>query len=116
MKRAAMLMIAVALLLPMVVGAQTTTMPFTYTTTAPTTGNPVVTYEWQYSPNAVVAWIASGTSTGLSKVINLPVGVACIVRVRGIDALGQAGAWSPVADPNTPNAGPPGACGKPSWL
>ena len=116
MKRIAQLTIALAMLMSVTVYAQTAVMPFTYTTTAPTTGNPVVTYEWQYSPNAVVAWLAAGTSTGLSKVISLPVGVACIVRVRGIDALGQAGAWSPVADPNTPNAGPPGACVKPSWL
>jgi hypothetical protein len=111
-----MLMIAVALLLPMVVGAQTGTITVTYTTTAPTTGNPVVTYEWQASSNNGSTWSPAGTSTSLSKPISLTVGGTYIVRVRGIDALGQAGTWSPVSDPNTPNAGPPGACGKPSWL
>jgi hypothetical protein len=116
MKRLTRLLIIAAVLLPMVVGAQTGTITTTYTTTAPTTGNPVVTYEWQMSANNGSTWAPAGTSTTLSKAIPLTVGSVYIVRVRGIDALGQAGVWSPVSDPNTPNAGPPGACGKPSWL
>lgn len=116
MKRSIMLAVAIALLAPMIVTAQTGTVAFTYTTTAPTTGNPVVTYEWQTSANNGTAWTAAGTSTGVTKVITLVVGPTYIVRVRGVDALGQVGLWSDASNPNTPNAGAPGACGKPGWL
>jgi predicted phage tail protein len=116
MKRLTQLIIIAAVLLPMVVGAQTGTITVTYTTTAPTTGNPFVSLEWQVSANNGSTWSPAGTSTTLSKAIPLAVGGTYIVRVRAIDALGQAGIWSPAADPNTPNGGAPGACGKPTWL
>lgn len=113
-KRILMLVVAVLMLAPLVVGAQTTTITFTYTWGAPTTGNAVAVYEVQTSTNNGATWSAVGTSTTTSKTIDMTVGLTYIVRVRGIDALGQTGAWSPVSDPNTPNGGAPGACGKPA--
>ena len=117
MRRAIMLMIAVLMLAPLVVGAQTTTMSFTYTWTAPTTGNAAKYYEFQVSSDNGLAWTSkAGNIPTNSYTVLLDVGKTWVVRVRAIDAIGQVGGWSVLSDPNTPNAGPPGACGKPGWL
>jgi len=111
--RTARIVIAV-MLLGVFALAQTTSMQFTYNTTAPTTGSPVATYEWQASSNGGTTWADAGTSTTLSKAITLAVGQTYVVRVRGVDAQGRSGPWSVASDPNTPDPGPPGACGKPA--
>ena len=115
-KQCIMLLVSLAMLAPMCVNAGTT-MPFTYTWTAPTSGNPAVLYELQVSSDNGTTWtMKAGNIATNSYALLLDVGKTWLVRVRAFDAIGQVGAWSPVSDPNTPNAGPPGACGKPSWL
>ena len=111
-----MILIGLLMLVPLVVGGQTTTMSFTYTWTAPTTGNAVHHYEVVSSNDNGSTWTLKASPTTNSATITLAVGQTWLVRVRAVDALGQTGPWSANADPNTPNAGPPGACGKPGWL
>lgn len=108
--------LAVLLLMPLLVSGQTTTISFTYSWTAPTTGSPVHHYEVQTSTDGGVNWSARGTTTTTSMVLSLNVGLTYLVRVRGVDSQNRLGTWSPVSDPNTVDAGPPGACGKPGWM
>lgn len=103
-------LIALALLTS-VAFAQGDARPTTYTTTAPTTGSPVAVYHWELSVNGG-AYAEVATSTGLSVTLNLPWNATVTVRVRGKDADGDFGPYSPVADPFTPDR--PGACGKPT--
>ena len=120
MKRLAFGIIALALLAPMMISAQTTTITKTVTTTAPTTGNPVAVYEWQTSVDNGTTWVSAGTSTGnstgSSKALPLTLLTTVIVRVRGVDAEGAAGVWSEVSNPYKATLGAPGACGKPAWI
>ncbi len=102
--------------MPLLVSGQTTTMNFTYSWTAPTTGSPVHHYEVQRSSDNGTSWTSVTTTTTASVVLALNVGTTYLVRVRALDAQGRAGPWSASSDPNTPDAGPPGACGKPGWI
>lgn len=103
-------LIALALL-SSVAFAQGDTRATTYTTTAPTSGSSVATYHWEVSVNGG-AYTEVATSTGVSLTLNLPWNAAITVRVRGKDADGDFGPYSPVSDPFTPDR--PGACGKPT--
>lgn len=107
--------IVAALLVPLTISAQTSTMPTVYTWTAPTTGSAVHHYEVQISASTPILWVspATATTTSTSATIPLQVGGAWIVRVRGVDAQGRVGLWSDASEAHTPDPGPPGACGKP---
>jgi hypothetical protein len=109
-----MIVAALALLAPLTIIAQTTTMTQSYTWAAPTTGAPVHHYEVQKSTDNGTTWIDVGTVTTGSATLTLPVLVSVIIRVRAVDATSRVGVWSPVSDPYLPDPGPPGACGKPS--
>lgn len=101
-----------ALLLPLVVGGQTQTIPTVYSWTAPTTGSPVHHYNvWHKVGSA--APVMLGTTTGLSYTVPTVPGVVNLVYVEGVDAANRTGVPSPTSDPFTPDAGPPGAPGKP---
>jgi hypothetical protein len=106
--------LAAALLIPLVVGGQTTTINVTYTTTAPLTGSPVHHYVWQTSANGTAWTTLAQTTTGLSITIAAPVGVNILVRCAGVDASTRQGSWSEVSDPFVPDAGAPAAPGKPA--
>lgn len=114
MKRIVQAILVLALLVPLTVSSQTTTMQTTYTWTAPTTGSAVHHYEVQVSAATPVLWVSQITMpTTTTATVTLPVGSAWIVRVRGIDAQGRAGVWSDPSLEYTPDAGAPGACGRP---
>jgi len=102
--------IAVVLLATVAV-AQGDTRATTYTTTAPSSGSSIVVYHWEASVNGG-AYSEVATSTGLSVTLALPWNATVTVRVRGKDADGDFGPYSPVSDPFTPDR--PGACGKPT--
>jgi len=109
------ILVAAAVLGPFALAlAQTTSMTFTYRTAPPATGSPVAVYEWQVSGNGGSSWVDAGTSPDPSKAITLAVGGTYVVRVRGTDAQDRSGPWSVASDPNSPDPGPPGACGKPT--
>lgn len=114
MKRIIIAAVACTLLAGFVFG-QAGTVQTPVTTTAPTTGNPVVTYVWEVSTDNGATWAPARTSTGTATVLALPPLVSVRVRVAGVDALGGQGAWSPVSDPHTASAGNPGPCGKPAF-
>ena len=114
MKRVTMIVVALALLVPLTIIAQTTTMTQSYTWVAPTTGSPVHHYEIEKSTDNGATWVAVGTVTTNAASLTFPVLVTVVVRVRAVDASNRAGIWSPVSDPYLPDPGPPGACGKPS--
>lgn len=116
LRRSMLLLAAALLLLPLVVEGQTTTISFTYTWTAPATGSPVHHYEVQSSADNGTLWSDRGTTPTNSVTLNLAVGQTHVVRVRAVDGQGRSGPWSVQSDPNTPDAGPPGACGKPGLL
>lgn len=113
MKSVIAVALAAALLIPLVVGGQTTTINVTYTTTAPLTGSPVHHYVWQTSANGTAWTTLAQTTTGLSITIAAPVGVNLLVQCAGVDASARQGAWSEVSDPFAPDAGAPAAPGKP---
>lgn len=93
--------------------AQTTTMSTAYVWTAPTTGSAVHHYLVVMSQNAGSTWSTEVSVTSATATLPLPVGVATIVRVRGVDALGRTGVWSDTSLPYTPDPGVPGQPGKP---
>lgn len=117
MNRALKLMIAVAcaaaLLVPLMVGGQTTSLPVTYTWTAPADGSPVHHYVVQTSANGTTWTTLAAQPTTTSATIAAPVGVQILVRVAGVDALARQGVWSATSDPFVPDAGAPGAPSKP---
>lgn len=89
---------------------QTSTRTTPYATTAPTTGSPVKVYHWELSVDDGPFIEVAQTAT-LTCPIELPWNATARVRVRGEDADGDLGPYSPVSDPFTPDR--PGACGKP---
>jgi len=113
MKRLLHLTLAVALLLPMTASAQTTSIPATYTWSAPTTGSAVHHYVVQTS-TTVTSWTTL-TAQPTTPVITIPaaVGVNIQVRVAGVDAQGRQGLWSDPSIPFVPDAGAPGVSGTP---
>lgn len=90
-----------------------TTRSVTYRCTKPTTGSPVVTYNWYTSDNAGTTWTLAATSTDTFVTLSLTLLKTYIVKVEGVDALNRHGPFSVNADPFTPDDGPPGAPGKP---
>lgn len=112
MRRILVTSVAVLLMTTLVFG-QTTTMNITYTTTAPATGSPVHHYVWQTSATGTTWTTLATQPTGLSITVAAPVGINILMRVAGVDAQGRQGPWSEVSDPFVPDAGPPGAAGKP---
>ena len=82
--RAALAAVALVALAAFVVVAQTETVTKGVTTTAPTTGNPVVTYQWQMSVDNGATWAAAGVSTGTATTVTIPLLAAVRVRVRGV--------------------------------
>jgi hypothetical protein len=112
MKRLLMILIATAMLLPLV--AVTAPINVTYTWTAPTTGSPCVSYEVQRSLDNGASWQVFTTTTSTSAVVAAPDLTPIIIRVRGVDALARTGVWSMSSDPYTNDPGPPGACSKPT--
>lgn len=116
MRRLWLVGLGALLLAPLLVSGQTTTITFTYSWTPPTTGSPVHHYEVQTSTDAGVTWSTRGAPTTASMALTLNVGSTYLVRVRAVDAQNRPGPWSASSDPNSPDAGPPGACGKPAWL
>jgi hypothetical protein len=110
----AKLILALAMLAAITVTAQTVSVSTTYTWTAPTTGSVVHHYDVQQSVNGTTWTDRVEKPTTASLVITAAVGVPIQIRVRGVDALSRAGVWSDPSDAWTPDAGVPGACGKPS--
>lgn len=112
MKKIIMTITSVVLLTTMVF-AQTTSMNITYHFTAPTTGSLVDYYIVQSSESGTTWTTLSIRPTTNSFSINVPVGINVQVRVAGVDAQGRQGPWSVASDPFVPDAGAPGAPGKP---
>lgn len=108
------LLLALLLLSPLTVSAQTTAISQTYTWTAPTEGSAVVSYEVEVSYTNGTSWALHTTTTTASVVISVPALQTILVRVRAVDALGRKGLFSNPSDPYFADPGPPGACGKPS--
>lgn len=116
MKRILMAAVAVAILLPMVVSAQTTVSK-TITYTAPAvdaTHSAAVSYILQWRKVGDVGWTTvTPNPTITAPSFDIPTGFALEARVAGVDADGHVGDWSVTSDPYTWKK--PGACGKPTW-
>jgi hypothetical protein len=108
----AKLLIALLVLAPLTVGAQTTFMPTTYHWTAPTTGSPVHHYIVSLKVGTA-DWATVGTPTEPTHMVPCVPGAVNIVRVQAVDAMGRIGVWSDPSTEYTPDAGAPGACGRP---
>lgn len=109
-------LIVVALLVPMVVIAQTT-VTRTLTWTAPAvdaTHSAAAAYIVNWRPVGAALWtLVTPNPTTPGCYIEIPVGVAVEARVQAVDSFGNIGIWSPLSDPYTHKV--PGACGKPAW-
>ncbi len=92
--------------------AQTTTVNVSYTWTAPTTGTAVTSYVIEQSIDGG-AWTQVATSSTTSYTLAASVGHAHRIRVAGVDAQSRQGVYSAASDAYTPDAGAPGAPGKP---
>lgn len=116
MKRTIYAIVALSLLMPMIVSAQTT-VTRTVSWTAPVvdaTHSAPVYYVVQWHPVGSATWTQVNPSpTTTSSVIDIATGVAVEVRVMAVDASGGLGPWSVVSDPYTFKV--PGSCGKPTW-
>lgn len=114
MKRLIQLVLVALLLVPLMVGAQTTHIDYLLRWAAPTTGNPVAQY-------VVLVSVDHGTfeTYGLSDTnqlpVSLPVGYTYIFAVFGVDSTGRNGLTSDHSEEYFIDAGAPGACGIP-WL
>jgi hypothetical protein len=93
--------------------AQTQTMDVDYQWTAPTTGSPVDHYVVEHSVDGGAWTQIAAAVTGNSYTLAATVGVSHRIRVAGVDALGRQGTFSLPSDAYTPDAGAPGAPGKP---
>lgn len=116
MKRILMAAVAVAILLPITVTAQTTvTKSVTWTAPAvDATHSAAVYYVLQWRPVGAANWTqVSPSPTTTSAMIDITTGVAVECRVMAVDASGGLGPWSVVSDPYTFKV--PGGCGKPVW-
>ena len=115
MKRLTQLTIAIAMLLPLVAVAQTTTTR-TVTWTAPVvdaTHTAAVSYIFQWRTVGAAGWTtATGAITSPSFTLDIPTATPVECRVAGIDAQGHQGPWA-TSDPYTYTT--PGSCGKPVW-
>lgn len=92
--------------------AQTTTVNVSYTWTAPTTGTAVAHYVIEQSIDGGT-WTQIATSSTNSYTLAATVSHAHRIRVAGVDASNRQGAYSEASDSYTPDAGAPGAPGKP---
>ena len=106
------LAILTAALLAAPASAQTTTVNVAYTWTAPTTGSAVVQYVIEHSVDGG-AWTQIATSSTTSYTLAATIGHSHRIRVAGDDAQNRQGAFSAASDAYTPDAGAPGAPGKP---
>ena len=113
MKKLLAIAAAVALLVPMVVGGQTTSLPVTYTWSAPTTGSVVHHYVVQTSSNGTTWTTLTAQPLTPTVTVQAPVGVQLLVRVAGVDSQGRQGIYSDPSDPFFADAGQPGAPSKP---
>jgi hypothetical protein len=108
--------VAVAILLPITVTAQTAVTK-TVTWTAPAV-TPVyseaVSYILQWRIVGAAGW-TTATPNPTTSTFNLaiPTAVAVECRVAGVDIDGHQGDWSVTSDPYTWKK--PAACGKPVW-
>jgi len=105
-------LIALLMLASVTVSAQTTVMPTTYSWTPPTTGSPVHHYIVSLKAGDA-AWVTVGTPTIPTYVVPCVPAVVNIVRVQAVDAAARISVWSEPSLEYTPDAGAPGACGKP---
>lgn len=116
MKRLAQLTIAIALLMPMTVAAQTTATR-TVTWTAPVVDaghSAAAAYFVNWRVVGAPSWTqVSPNPTTPSVAIEIPTGVAVEARVQAVDSFGYIGPWSQTSDPHTAKV--PGGCGKPAW-
>lgn len=112
MRRILLSLVLIACLLPAAASAQTTVMPTVYSWTAPTTGSAVDHYN-VYHKVGSAAFVMIGTSPTAQYTVPAVVGVVNIVHVAGVDAQNRVGVMSADSDPYTPDAGSPGAPGKP---
>lgn len=112
MRKAFTMVIAVLLFSTLVFG-QTTSLNLTWNWSAPTTGSAVHHYVVQSSSNATTWTTLTTQPTTNSVTLSCPVGVNIQIRVAGVDAQGRQGPWSEASDPFVPDAGAPGAAGKP---
>ena len=116
MKRMIKSLIVLALLVPMVVTAQTT-VTRTLTWTAPAvdaTHSPAVAYIVNWRPVGAPSWtLVTPNPTVTNCPVEIPTGAAVEARVQAVDSFGTIGVWSQLSDPYTHKV--PGACGKPAW-
>lgn len=112
MKRLLAITISALLMASLVIG-QTTIINATYSWTAPTTGSAVHHYAVQSSNNGTTWTTLTVQPTSTSVTLACPVGVPIYIRVAGVDAQNRQGVWSESSDQFIPDAGAPGACGKP---
>lgn len=113
MRRLLVAVLVTAMMMPMVVSSQTTVVNVTWTWTAPTTGSAVHHYVVQVSSNATTwSTVATQPTTG-SITLPCAVGTNVQIRVAAVDAQSRQGVYSEVSDPFVPDAGVPGAPGKP---
>jgi len=113
MRKTLMILAMVLMLAPLVADSQTTTVPVSYTWTAPTTGSAVHHYDVQISSNGTTWTDRPDKPTTGAVTINATPGVNLQVRVRAVDAQNRTGIWSESSDPFVPDAGVPGVPGKP---
>lgn len=112
MKRFWTTLVAVLLISTLVIG-QTTVVNVTWTWTPPTTGSVVHHYVVQTTNNGSTWTTITAQPTTASITLPCQVGTNIQIRVAGVDAQGRQGVWSEMADPFVPDAGVPGAPGKP---
>jgi len=103
-----------ALLITTLTFAQTTVVNVTWTWTPPATGSAVHHYVVQTTSNGTTWTTITAQPTSTSLTLPCQVGVNIQIRVAGVDAQGRQGIWSEMADPFVPDAGVPGAPGKPA--
>lgn len=107
------ILVAMVIFLPLLAAGQTTVLNIDWECTPPATGTPAVLYQWDLSTDGGQTWAAAASTPLPAATIPMPAGMAGIVRVRALDAAGRPGPYGTPSDPYTPDAGPPGACGKP---
>jgi hypothetical protein len=110
MRRISILVALVVLLFIGSLEAQTQTVHYTWT--PPTTGSAVHHYLVQHSLNGG-AWVQVASVTAPAYDLAESNLDSHSIRVCGVDKVDRQGPWSTPSDLDTPDAGPPGGCGKP---
>ena len=87
-----------------------------YTWTAPTSGSAAVSYVVEASEDGGAFVVIATNVTQREYTMTQEYGKSYQIRVAGVDGQGRQGPYSVASDPYTPDAGPPGAPGKPTII